>query len=311
MDAAAIYYSMANQLIKSVWHSVAFNVSSIFRHAEDSYRKNSTMASLVNQVLFFMLCDCWFCPEDRLTGLYCLLFYNVFGYLVAYADKLLNLHGYSPIIRVSEHSNIRHLAMTTTKIVLDLAKAVTFVITGVFLLLVFGLEQGLEHFNPNWTYIFITALYYIFTEPKCQKKLTVLLTMLQLECLENLEVLWYPVLVRIYSSFASVLMVTIVWFGTDGGWLLIFASGYINVYLCLKDMGEFRNVLLREKLVLDKYRYATKEELSEKDDVCAVCLQSMKRARVTPCQHMFHGECLRICLKQQVISVCPLCKQDL
>lgn len=308
MDGTRICYS---KMLKSVWESLASNSSSIFRHAEDSYRKNATMASLVNQVLFFMLCDCWFCPEDRLTGLYSLLFYNVFGYLVSYADKILNLSDYSPIIHVSEHSNIRHLAMTTTKMVLDLAKAITFVITGVFLLLVFGLEQGLEHFNPTWGYTFITGLYYIFTEPKCHKKSTALLTMLQLECLENLEVLWYPVLVRVFSSFASVLMVTLVWFGKDAGWLLIFTSSYINVYLCLKDMGEYRNVLLREKLVLDKYRYASKEELCEKDDVCAVCLQPMKRARVTPCQHMFHGECLRICLKQQIISVCPMCKQDL
>ncbi|GIY24718.1 RING-type domain-containing protein [Caerostris extrusa] len=311
MDYRETCYTMANQILKFVWESLSCHTSNMFRHAEDSYRKNSAMASLINQVLFFMLCDCWFCPEDRLTSLYCLLFYNVIGYMVAYAVKLLNLHDYSPIIRVSEHSNIRHLAMTTTKIVLDLAKVVTFAITGVFLLLVFGLEQGLEHFNPTWCYIFITALYYISTEPTCQKKGSTLLSKLQLDCFENLEELWYPVLVRVFSSLASVLMVTVVWFCTKGGWVLIFSSAYINVYLCLKDMGDHWNVLLREKSVLDKYRYATKEELNEKDDICAVCLQSMKKARVTPCQHMFHGECLRICLKQQIHSVCPMCKQDL
>ncbi|KFM73798.1 E3 ubiquitin-protein ligase RNF139-like [Stegodyphus dumicola] len=309
MDSMGTCYIMANQVLKSLWETLASNVSSIFRHAEDSYRKNGTMASLINQVLFFMLCDCWFCPEDRLTGLYCLLFYNVIGYLFAYADRLLCLHDYSPVIHVSEHSNIRHLAMTATKIVLDLAKVVTFAITGVFVLLVFGLEQGLEHFSPTWGYIIITAIYYIITEPTCHKKANTLLIKLQLDCLENLELLWCPILLRIFSSLASVLMITIVWFFTDGGWLLIFSSGYINVYLCLKEMGDHWNVLLMEKSVLDKYRYATKEEVSERDDVCAVCLQSMRRARVTPCKHMFHGECLRRCLKQQ--TICPMCKQNL
>ncbi|XP_015903522.1 E3 ubiquitin-protein ligase RNF139 [Parasteatoda tepidariorum] len=309
MDNQNSCFRMANQFLKSLWDILFINISYMFRHAEESYRKNSTMASLINQVLFFMLCDCWFCPEDRLTSLYSLLFYNVLGYLFAYADQLLSLQDYSPVIRVSEHSNIRHLAMTATKVVLDLAKVVTFIITGVFVLLVFGLEQGLEHFNPTWTYVVITLFYYVITEPTCQKKGTSLLTMLQIIYLENLEQLWYPVLIRVFSSFTSLLMIIIAWFCTGGGWVLMFSSGYINVYLCLKDMGDHWNKLLIEKSVLDKYRYATKDELNEKDDVCAVCLLSMKRARVTPCQHMFHGECLRICLKTQ--TVCPMCKQNL
>lgn len=309
MDNIGACCSMANQVIKSFWDILSANMSTMLRHAEDSYRKNATMASLINQVLFFMLCDCWFCPEDRLTGLYSLLFYNVTGYLFSYANKLLGLREYSPVIHVSEHSNIRHLAMTATKVVLDLAKVVTFAITGVFMLLVFGLEQGLEHFNPTWGYILITAIYYIVTEPTCQKKAVSVLQKIQFDALENLEVIWCPILVRLFSSLTSVLMITVVWFCTDGGWVLIFSSSYINVYLCLKEMGDYWNLLLKEKAVLSKYRYATKEELNEKDDICAVCLQSMRVARVTPCQHMFHGACLKNCLKTQ--TVCPMCKQEL
>lgn len=309
MESIGAYHGMAKTIVKFVWSILSANVSIMLRHGEESYRKNATMASLINQVLFFMLCDCWFCPEDKLTSLYSLLFYNVTGYLFAYADRLLGLREYSPVIHVSEHSNIRHLAMTATKVVLDLAKVVTFIITGVFMLLVFGLEQGLEHFNPTWGYIVITALYYIITEPTCHKRAISLITKFQFDALENLEALWCPVLVRLFSSLASVLMITIVWFCTDGGWVLIFASSYINVYLCLKDMGDHYNILLREQAVLNKYRYATKEELNEKDDLCAICLQPMRRARVTPCQHMFHGACLKNCLKTQI--VCPMCKQEL
>ncbi|XP_054714393.1 uncharacterized protein LOC129224024 [Uloborus diversus] len=296
-------------MLKSVWEAFSYQVSNVFRHAEDSYHKNRTMASLINQVLFFMLCDCCFCPEDRLTGLYCLLFFNVTGYLVGYASKLLSLHDYTPIVRVSEQSGVRHLALTATKVVLDLAKVVTFAITAVFMLLVFGLEQGLEHFNPTWSYLLLTSTYYIMTEPACQSKIPGILSKLQLDAFENMELLWCPVLSRMLSSLFTVLLIVIVWFGTDGGWLLIFSSAYINVHLCLKELGDHWNVLMSEKCILDKYRYATKDELGERDDVCAVCLQSMRKARITPCHHMFHGDCLRKCLKQQ--TTCPLCKQNL
>lgn len=290
-------------------HTQSTAMPSLSRRFQDAHHRTETMSSFVNQVMFFMLCERWFCPEERLTGLYSLLFYNVMGYVVTYATKLIQLHHYSPIIRVSEHTNIRHLAMTATKLVLDFTKAVTFVITGVFMLLVFGLEQGLEHFNPTGWYIVITVWYFVLTERSCQERAPAVLTWMQLDIFENLEPLWTPVLLRLLTSLSSGLMITLVWFGTDGGWTLVFGSSYINVFLALKDMDRYWKALLQERACLDKYRYATRSELSERDDVCPVCLQSMICARVTPCNHFFHGDCLRRCLKET--PTCPLCKQSL
>ncbi|XP_013787789.1 E3 ubiquitin-protein ligase HRD1-like [Limulus polyphemus] len=272
-------------------------------------RRSETVSCLVNQVIFFMLCDRWFCPKERLTGLYSLLFYNVFCYLITYARRLLDFHNYSPIVRMSEHTNIRHLSLTATKIILDLTKAITFVITGVFMLLVFGLEQGLEHFSPTWWYIMVTTMYFLLTERACQQRAPTVLSWMQLDMLENLEPLWCPVLLRFLSSFASGLMITVVLLCTDGGWMLILAASYINVFLGIRDLEKHWKLLLQERACLDKYRYATRKELTERDDVCAVCLQAMMCARVTPCRHMFHGDCLRRCLKER--TTCPLCKQEL
>lgn len=179
------------------------------------------------------------------------------------------------------------------------------------MLLVFGLEQGLERFSPTWTYVLLTALYFCITERVCQDKIPVLLSWLSLEALENLEALWAPVLCRLASSLSSLLMIVVVSFWCSGraSWGLCLVASYINVYLGLKAMDRHLKVLLHERSTLGRFRFATRQELSGLDDVCSVCLQRMASARVTPCRHMFHGDCLRRSLKDR--STCPMCKQDL
>lgn len=267
------------------------------------------MASLINQIMFFMLCDRWFCPHEKLTGLYALLFYNVICYLLMYTQRLVYLQDITPVVFVSEHSNIRHLAMTATKVMLEFTRAVTFVITGVFMLLVFGLEQGLEHFNPTWYYIAITVLYFTLTERSCQEKIPSILIRLKWDMFESLENLWTPVLVRVTSALASGFMILLVFLCSEENLILISAASFINVYMNIKDMDHYWQALMKEKSNLDKFRYASMQELTNNDDVCAICLQSMACARVTPCHHMFHGDCLRLCLKER--PTCPMCKYDL
>ncbi|RWS12434.1 E3 ubiquitin-protein ligase HRD1-like protein [Dinothrombium tinctorium] len=271
------------------------------------------MAIFFNQAMFFLLCDKWFCPRQKLTGLYSLLFYNVASYLISYAKELImDSKRYSLVVRISEHSNIKHLAMTATKVVLDLTKFVTFAITCVFILLVFGVP-GQNHFSPTWCHIAITFLYYILTDPWTHENAAIALSWLELECLENLEVLWTPVLIRLLASLLSGVFISLVWFfSSPSSIILLIASAYINVYLCLQEMDIYWKVLMEERSYLNKYRYATNSELTSKcDDVCAVCLLPMRwKARVTPCQHMFHSDCLRRCLKQN-LRLCPICKQEM
>ncbi|XP_035222714.1 ERAD-associated E3 ubiquitin-protein ligase HRD1-like [Stegodyphus dumicola] len=276
------------------------------RNRAETLQRSEAMSSLINQIMFFMLCDRWFCPEEKLTGLYALLFYNVICYLLMYTQRLVYLQDITPVVFVSEHSNVRHLAMTATKVMLEFTRAVTFVVTGVFMLLVFGLEQGLEHFNPTWYYIGITAIYFTLTERTCQEKIPSLLTYFHCDMFESLENLWTPVLVRLCSSVASGLMILLVFICTHENWALLLAASFINVYMTIKDLDHHWQALMKEKLSIEKYRYASLQELNENDDVCAVCLQAMSCARITPCHHMFHAECLRRCLKER--PTCPMCK---
>lgn len=161
------------------------------------------MTNLMNQIMFFMLCDRLFCPRQKLTGLYSLLFYNVISYMISYGKEVFSLTRYSPLVLITNESNLSHLAMTATKIVLDLTKAVTFVITGVFMLLLFGIPSQ-THFNPTWCYILVTLIYYCLTEKISKEQIVAdMLTYFQFEVFESLEILWTPVLIRIMTSFSS------------------------------------------------------------------------------------------------------------
>ncbi|XP_064465830.1 protein TRC8 homolog [Ornithodoros turicata] len=54
---------------------------------------------------------------------------------------------------------------------------------------------------------------------------------------------------------------------------------------------------------------ATSQQLRTLDDVCAICYQELRSARVTRCNHFFHGVCLRKWLYLQ--DLCPLCHASL
>jgi len=54
---------------------------------------------------------------------------------------------------------------------------------------------------------------------------------------------------------------------------------------------------------------ATEAQLAVFDDVCAICYQELTSARITRCNHYFHGVCLRKWLYVQ--DICPLCHETL
>nr|CAD7449325.1 unnamed protein product [Timema bartmani] len=261
------------------------------------------------QILFFMLCDKVLVPDQRVTCLYSLMFYNVIAYCVSYIKELIEKENWSPYVPMTEHSNMKHLAMSATKIVLEWTKAVTFIMTVVFMLLVFGLEQGLQHYSPTAAYTVLTWLYYMATERVFVDSFPNLLSVLQLDALESLETLWSPVILRVFTLTMSALFVAPL-AAMGQCYRLIGVATYVNLHLGFKELRlNALKVLNAERAVVGKYRYATLEELGEFDDVCAVCLSPMRLARITPCHHLFHGDCLRQCLKTS--DNCPMCKREL
>lgn len=95
------------------------------------------------------------------------------------------------------------------------------------------------------------------------------------------------------------------WF--NSGILIIHC--YFNVWQRLQ--AGWKTFLLRREAVnkIESLPEATSEELSQHNDVCAICFQQMNTGRVTACGHFFHGCCLRKWL--YVKDTCPLCHQSI
>lgn len=287
---------------------ILFRLWSLKHRIELNILRMGDLWLMLNQITFFALCDRIFCPGQRLTCLYSLMIYNVIAYCISYIKDSLRKQDWSPYVRISESTHVRHLAMSATKFVLELTKAVSFVITVVFTLLVFGFEQGLRYYRPTWPHMFTTGMYFLMTDKSVVRHMHAALESLKMESLEGMERLWAPVLIQGSLLFASAALTLprIV----DGDFRLAAFAGYTNVYLCWKGPLESAWKDLRSEFSrLSKYRKATEKEVCDRDDVCAVCLQPMKFARLTPCNHMFHGDCLRLCLREK--NNCPMCKQEL
>ena len=107
----------------------------------------------------------------------------------------------------------------------------------------------------------------------------------------------------------------------NGAYIFMFESGgairaimmiihaYVNIWLEVKN--GWRIYLQRRTAVkkLHSLKEATEEELILHDDVCAICYQVMKSARVTQCGHYYHSVCLRKWLYVQ--DNCPMCHKIL
>ncbi|XP_011864850.1 PREDICTED: protein TRC8 homolog [Vollenhovia emeryi] len=103
----------------------------------------------------------------------------------------------------------------------------------------------------------------------------------------------------------------------NGFWILIFESGgairaimmcihaYFNIW-CEAKAGW--SVFMKRWTAVNKINSlpeAKAEQLQRLDDVCAICYQEMQSAKITQCNHYFHGVCLRKWLYVQ--DRCPLC----
>ncbi|KAJ8281100.1 hypothetical protein GJAV_G00063510 [Gymnothorax javanicus] len=93
------------------------------------------------------------------------------------------------------------------------------------------------------------------------------------------------------------------WMGAS----VIIIHSYFNVWL--RAQSGWRSFLLRREAAhkINSLPRATREQLQQHNDVCAICFQEMSSAVVTLCGHFFHGNCLRKWLYVQ--ETCPMCHQ--
>lgn len=107
----------------------------------------------------------------------------------------------------------------------------------------------------------------------------------------------------------------------NGAWILLFESGgavragMIGIHAYFNIWSEARagwNVFMKRRTAANKINSlpeASESQLQKLDDVCAICYQEMQTAKITRCNHFFHGVCLRKWLYVQ--DRCPLCHKIL
>lgn len=69
----------------------------------------------------------------------------------------------------------------------------------------------------------------------------------------------------------------------------------IQVYLKICHVcNKWKEFTIRRTAVkkIESLPLATSSQLSEFNDICAICYQNMRSARITKCNHYFHSECL-------------------
>ncbi|XP_062532174.1 uncharacterized protein LOC101744968 isoform X2 [Bombyx mori] len=271
---------------------------------EKLFLQMNNLSTMMCQLLMFTACDRLFLSQAKLTSLYSLMFYNVVTYSVSYIREICTKEDWSPFVNVTRHSQVKHLAMSATKIVLEWTKAITFIVTITFILLAFGLEQGLEHYRPTALYTVTTGIYYLLSERTFLELWPIAISALKLERLEGMETLYFGVWARgVTTALAVPLVPALAWCGR---WRLAILVLYLCVFVHGRHrLGEALIKLNEARGSLAKFRRATSQELATLEDVCAVCLGAMRSARVTPCAHYFHADCLRRCLAAS--DRCPIC----
>ena len=160
----------------------------------------------------------------------------------------------------------------------------------------------------NYLYLLSTLLYFILVQHYLHRPVTYLLEQCNLDCLEGLEKYYVSGLLGVAEVFFALYFM--IWSLMGGQQLLMLVGLYTNVYASSRDI--LHNALraaFAEWTLLARFERATREELKRLDDVCAVCLSPMSTARKTPCQHFFHGHCLRQCIKEK--PLCPICAKKL
>nr|XP_022908702.1 E3 ubiquitin-protein ligase RNF139-like [Onthophagus taurus] len=238
--------------------------------------------------------------ERMISGLTTLLFYSVFGYFVSRVREIYvnEIQRRGPTPRHSHHSSYRQYAYWICKIVIEWAKTIVIVIC--------LREQGLNY-QPNAFYNVVTFIYYICTEKITSESIEALVTLCGFTTFDSMEYLFVPIILKSTTALLSFILIGSLLNTPYGKYALL--SSYFLLYLNLKDLcRNYIYPLIIEKRTYASFRMASNNDLETWDDICAVCLNKMSKARITPCNHLFHPLCLKRCLKNSL--QCPLCKQN-
>ena len=80
---------------------------------------------------------------------------------------------------------------------------------------------------------------------------------------------------------------------------------YVNIWTPAKEGWQSLRMRHMVNQKMNALPNATQEEIEDLRDICAICLDELKAAKVTPCKHYFHTMCLKKWLNVQ--NKCPMC----
>ncbi len=161
-----------------------------------------------------------------------------------------------------------------------------------------------QFWYTNPVYGAVTLTYFLLNQNAINKPVTLTLESFQLDYLEGLEQYYVTGALGFLEILFS--FIFMIWSLFIQQQFLMLVALYTNIYTCSREL--INNSIysaFAEWTVLAHFQKATYKELRELDDVCAICLNDMRTARKTPCQHYFHGRCLRKCLRER--AACPMC----
>ena len=254
----------------------------------------------VRELVFFLLVRSTFIThEHRFMWLYSLCCYHMIQSMVyAYIGEQGTAAGGSgsrdaDAGNTGNISNLITMSERFTKYV-NVAVKLLFIFTSTLYQLLF----------ISFSYTLVTVCYYLLAEGHVERILTKALLRLELEALEGLEKPYMQMLAGFVEIlFSSFFMIQCLLAGRQ---LMMLLGLYSNIYTVGKDViNTAASTVFSEWTVLSNFERASKEELRNFDDVCAICLSTLRNARKTPCNHFFHGYCLRQCLKEK--PSCPMC----
>lgn len=256
------------------------------------------------QVIFFILCDFFLNDILGINGiktnktvvmaLTTILFYAVFGY---FATRIRDIFLKNRIPTSFDTSaNCLKLLM---RLILEWAKTIVIILC--------IREQGINY-APHPIYTFLTLSYYLCSEKIfCEIMAALMENLLKLDYFESLEYLYIPMYLNISTIIMGILVNSYLLIFRYSNFVLI--STYFIIFLRAKDVFcNYWQMIVAERKTYSSFRVATDQEISDRDDICAVCLNKMSKARITPCNHLFHPICLKQCLKNSFL--CPLCKYN-
>lgn len=253
------------------------------------------------QLFFFTMVEMAF-PEGTLkkderivSGLTTLLFYSVLSYFVV---RIKDIFIKNWIRSIQYNPSMRNYTFWVCRIIIEWFKAI--------IVIVCLREQGMKY-HPRALTTGLTFTYYAFTEKIFVDMICSLVTYFGFEFLDSLEHLIIPIVLNLYTLSASAGVILKMLFTTDAKYAIL--ASYFVLYLRFKDvLYNYVKVLEVEKQTYASFRIASDKDIQEWDDICAVCLNRMSRAKITPCNHLFHPNCLKQCLKSSF--QCPLCKHE-